>query len=470
MQFGIFTVGDVTPDPTTGRTPTEHERIKATIAIAKKAEEVGLDVVALGEHHNPPFIASAPTTTLAYIAAQTERVILSTATTLITTTDPVLIAENYAKLQHLSDGRVDLMMGRGNTGPVYPWFGKDIREGINLAIENYHLLHRLWREDVVDWEGKFRTPLQGFTSTPRPLDGVPPFVWHGSIRSPEIAEQAAYYGDGFFANHIFWPASHTQRMVELYRRRFEHYGHGTADQAIVGLGGQVFMRANSQDAVNEFRPYFDNAPVYGHGPSLEDFTRETPLTVGSPQQVIERTLGFREYAGDYQRQLFLMDHAGLPLKTVLEQLDILGEEVVPVLRREFAALKPAHVPDAPTHASLVGGAEPTPWRRPPSAERRRDHGGPAHDEDRRHLGGPLGPVEHPDPGRLRSAPRRRRPCRRWSRSRPRPRATTSSSSATWPTRSPTTSSPASPPALSRRPYAGWPTRTRSSRSRRCSAR
>ena len=214
MQFGIFTVGDVTPDPTTGRTPTEHERIKATVEIAKKAEEVGLDVVAVGEHHNPPFIASAPTTTLAYIGAQTSRVILSTSTTLITTTDPVLIAENYAKLQHLTDGRVDLMMGRGNTGPVYPWFGKDIREGINLAIENYHLLHRLWREDVVDWEGKFRTPLQGFTSTPRPLDGVPPFVWHGSIRSPEIAEQAAYYGDGFFANHIFWPVSHTQRMVE----------------------------------------------------------------------------------------------------------------------------------------------------------------------------------------------------------------------------------------------------------------
>ena len=272
MQFGIFTVGDVTPDPTTGRTPTEHERIKAMVAIALKAEEVGLDVFATGEHHNPPFVPSSPTTMLGYIAARTERLLLSTATTLITTNDPVKIAEDYAMLQHLADGRVDLMMGRGNTGPVYPWFGKDIRDGIPLAVENYALLRRLWREDVVDWEGKFRTPLQSFTSTPRPLDGVPPFVWHGSIRSPEIAEQAAYYGDGFFANHIFWPKEHTQRMVGLYRQRFEHYGHGSADQAIVGLGGQVFMRQNSQDAVREFRPYFDNAPVYGHGPSLEEFT------------------------------------------------------------------------------------------------------------------------------------------------------------------------------------------------------
>ena len=353
MQFGVFSVSDITTDPTTGRTPSEAERIQAIVTIAKKAEEVGLDVFALGEHHNPPFFSSSPTTTLAYIAAQTTRLQLSTATTLITTNDPVKIAEDYAMLQHLAGGRVDLMMGRGNTGPVYPWFGQDIRNGLPLAVENYALLRKLWDSDVVDWSGQFRTPLQGFTSTPRPLDGVAPFVWHGSIRSPQIAEQAAYYGDGFFHNHIFWPAEHTARMVEFYRRRYEHHGHGAADQAIVGLGGQVFMRRNSQDAVREFRPYFDNAPVYGHGPSLEDFSRETPLTVGSPQQVIERTLGFRDHVGDYQRQLFLIDHAGLPLKTVLEQLDILGEEVVPVLRREFAALKPAHVPDAPTHASRV---------------------------------------------------------------------------------------------------------------------
>ena len=369
MQFGIFSVSDITTDPTTGRTPIEHERIEAVVEIALKAEEVGLDVFALGEHHNPPFFSSSPTTTLGFIAARTERIILSTATTLITTNDPVKIAEDYAMLQHLAGGRVDLMLGRGNTGPVYPWFGQDIRNGIPLAIEHYALLHRLWREDVVDWEGQFRTPLTGFTAVPRPLDGIPPFVWHGSIRSPEIAEQAAYYGDGFFHNNIFWPRGHVQQMVALYRRRYEHYGHGRRDQAIVGLGGQVFMRPSSQDAVREFRPYFDHAPVYGGGPSLEDYMAQTPLTVGSPQQVIERTLEFRDVVGDYQRQLFLVDHAGLPQKTVLEQLEMLGE-IVPVMRREFERKKPAHVPEAPTHASLAAardardagqvGAQPAP--------------------------------------------------------------------------------------------------------------
>ena len=150
VQFGIFSVGDVTPDPTTGRAPTEAERIQSMLAIAFKAEEVGLDVFATGEHHNPPFVPSSPTTMLGYIAARTKHLVLSTATTLITTNDPVKIAEDFAMLQHVSGGRVDLMLGRGNQAEVYPWFGQDIRNGLSLAIENYELLHRLWREERVD--------------------------------------------------------------------------------------------------------------------------------------------------------------------------------------------------------------------------------------------------------------------------------------------------------------------------------
>src|SRR6059058_3532614 len=241
MQFGIFSVSDITRNPVTGYTASEAERIDAAVQIAKRADEVGLDVFAIGEHHNPPFFSSSPTTLLASIAAQTERIILSTAVTLVTTNDPVKIAEDYAMLQHLAKGRVDLMLGRGNTVPVYRWFGQDIRQGLPLALEHYNLLHRLWREDVVDWQGRYRTPLSGFTSTPRPLDDVPPFVWHGSIRTPEIAEQAAYYGDGFFANHIFWPSEHSKRLIDFYRTRFAHHGHGTPEQAIVGLGGQAFI-------------------------------------------------------------------------------------------------------------------------------------------------------------------------------------------------------------------------------------
>lgn len=353
MQFGIFSVGDVTRDAVSGHTPSEAERIKAIVRIAQKADEVGLDVFAIGEHHNPPFVPSSPTTLLAHIAALTERIVLSTSVTLMTTNDPVKVAEDYAMLQHLADGRLDLMLGRGNTVPVYAWFDQDIRQGVGLALEHYNLLHKLWREDVVDWEGRYRSPLQGFTSTPRPLDDVPPFVWHGSIRTPEIAEQAAYYGNGFFANHILARNLHFKPLVDLYRRRFEHYGHGTQEQAIVGLGGQAFIARNSQDATEAFRPHFEANPIYGRSYSLEKYAKDTPMSVGSPQEVIEKTLTFQEGFGDYQRQLWNVDGTGLPLETVLEQIELLGTEVVPVLRKEMAARRSPAAADAPTHATLV---------------------------------------------------------------------------------------------------------------------
>ncbi|MDO3698013.1 LLM class flavin-dependent oxidoreductase, partial [Curtobacterium flaccumfaciens] len=157
MQFGIFTVSDVTTDPTTGTTPDDTQRVRDILTIAEHADQAGLDVFATGEHHNPPFVASSPTTLLAYLAAKTKDITLSTSTTLITTNDPVRIAEEYAMLQVVSDGRMDLMMGRGNTGPVYPWFGQDIRQGVNLAIENSALVRQLWENDVDNWQGKFRT-------------------------------------------------------------------------------------------------------------------------------------------------------------------------------------------------------------------------------------------------------------------------------------------------------------------------
>ena len=359
MQFGVFSVGYLDQEPPmNGRVVREKQTIQETLLLAQHVEDVGLDVFAFGEHHNPPFWSSSPPATLAYLAAKTDSLQLTTSTTLITTNDPVRLAEEYAVLQHLSGGRVDLMLGRGNTGPVYPWFGKDARDGIDLALENYALLRRLWHEESVDWEGRFRTPLQGFTSVPRPLDGIPPFVWHGSIRSPEIADQAGFYGDGFFANNIFAPARHSQRLVNLYRERYEHYGHGTAAQALVGLGGHVFIRPNSQDALKEFRPYFANTP-FGQGSSLEEYIQQTPLMVGSPQQIVDRYAGMRDIFGDYQRQLFLLSLPGMPMKIVQEQLDALAE-VVPVLRKELDRGRPDDVPGVPTHASRRAARDPAP--------------------------------------------------------------------------------------------------------------
>jgi putative FMN-dependent luciferase-like monooxygenase len=334
VEFGIFGIGDVRPHPVTGEVVTETERLRGIARIAGHAEEAGFDVYAIGEHHNPPYVSSSGTTILAYVAAKTSTIRLSTSTTLITTNDPVKIAEDFATLQHLAGDRVDLMLGRGNTPSVYPWFGQDVRDGIPLALENYELLRRLWDEDVVDWQGSYRAPLQGFTAVPRPLNGRPPFVWHGSIRSPEIAEQAGRYGDGFFINNLFMGMEYFALSVDFYRQRYEAYGHGPGAHAIVGAGGLAYVRKNSQDALREYAPFFHAHPANA-GASYEDVLSTTGITVGSPQQIIDKVLSFPEYFGAYDRQLFGMDFGGMPEQTVHEQLDLFATDILPVLRREM---------------------------------------------------------------------------------------------------------------------------------------
>lgn len=339
MEFGFLSIGDVTRDPVSGRLVSEHERIHALMRIAVHAEEAGFDVFAIGEHHNPPYLSSSDTTLLAYIAAKTSRMILSTGTTLITTNDPVKIAEDFATLQHLADGRVDLMLGRGNTPAVYPWFGQNLDDSIPLTIENYALLRRLWREENIAWAGRFRAPLRGFTSVPRPLDGVPPFVWHGSISTPQIAEQAARYGDGFFVNNMFAPMEHYARSVALYRERFAHHGHGQPEDGVVGAGSGIWVRPNSQDAIREYRPYYDAHPIHARsGASLEQEIATTGLTVGSPEQVVEKVLRFPQYFGPLRRVLFGFDYGGIPEASIHEVIDLVGSEVLPVLRRELAGV------------------------------------------------------------------------------------------------------------------------------------
>jgi alkanesulfonate monooxygenase SsuD/methylene tetrahydromethanopterin reductase-like flavin-dependent oxidoreductase (luciferase family) len=158
VQIGVFTAGDLPP--------TE------IVDLAIQAEAAGFDVFAVGEHHNPPYNSSSPTTLLAHIAARTTSIVLSTATTLITTNDPGRLAAEYATLHHLAPHRTDLVLGRGNTAKVFAWFGEEIEYSLPLTIEHYEALRELW-------------PTR-------------PYIWHACTRSPEIADLAAQHDDGLF--------------------------------------------------------------------------------------------------------------------------------------------------------------------------------------------------------------------------------------------------------------------------------
>jgi alkanesulfonate monooxygenase SsuD/methylene tetrahydromethanopterin reductase-like flavin-dependent oxidoreductase (luciferase family) len=320
------------------------------------------------------------------------------------------------------------MLGRGNTVPVYPWFGQDIRQGLPLALEHYNLLHRLWREDVVDWEGSFRTPLQGFTSIPRPLDDVPPFVWHGAIRTPEIAEQAAYYGNGYFANNILAPNFHFVPLVNLYRERFAHYGHGTPEQAIVGLGGHAFIARRSQDAVSAFRPYFEGSPIFGsYARGLHAaHAAERRQPAGGHREDPHLPGGLRRLPAPAVD----VDAVGLPVEMALEQVELLGTEVVPVLRKEMEArARPACPTPRRTRASSPRStATPSRASRARTQPRRQPHGHVARTRTATRRGSPL-PAGGRDRGAATSGSRTRRG-RRTTAPRP-PSAASSADADIW---------------------------------------
>ncbi|MER6343672.1 LLM class flavin-dependent oxidoreductase [Streptomyces sp. NPDC001595] len=333
MEFGIFSIGALGPDPLTGRTATEGERLRDVVLFGELTEQAGLDVFAVGEHHDGPFVTSSPTVILAQIAARTTRLRLSTAVTLLTTLDPVRVAEDFATLSQLSGGRVDLMIGKGVSWRTFPLFGRHPDDQQALLAENHRLLRTLWREEDVDWTGRFRTPLRQVTTLPRPY-GQPPVIWHGAVRSPETAEMAARYGEPLFLNNLFGPREHFGALADHYRRAWAAHGHAPG-RAVVGAGCQLHVARRSQDAVRRFRPYHAQwlaSRGMPAGPrALEREMASTTLTVGSPQQVTEAVLGFHERYG-HQRQLFALDMPGMPRDLVAEQLDLLGGEVVPVLR------------------------------------------------------------------------------------------------------------------------------------------
>ena len=316
-----------------------------------------MDVFATGEHHNPPFYPSSPTTILGYIAAQTEKIILSTSTTLITTNDPVKIAEDFATLQHLADGRVDLVLGRGNMGAVYPWFGKNNQDSVELTVENYNLLRRLWDEEVVNWEGKHRTPLRGFARHPPPARRRRPLcLARRHPHAPGGRDRRVLRRRLLRQQHLLaqgaLPAADQPLPRALRPLRPRHAGPGDRGPGRPVLHpAQLPGRRQGVPPLLRQRTGLRARPVAG-GLHLAD-----PADRGQPGgDDREDTRLCRDYFGDYQRQLFLIDHAGLPLKTVLEQLDLFGEEVLPTLRKEYAARNPAHVPEPPTPAGRVAAA------------------------------------------------------------------------------------------------------------------
>ncbi|HTJ66065.1 MAG TPA: LLM class flavin-dependent oxidoreductase [Actinospica sp.] len=351
MKFLAISLIVHAPHPVTGVQVSTRERFQRLVADAQLAEDLGFDGFGVGERHERPFISSSPPVVLGHIAAHTSRIRLFTAVTTLSLLDPVRAYEDYATLDHLSDGRLELIIGKGNGSAQRELFHVTTEDQWDRNIESYELFRRLWREPKVTWSGRFRPGLDEAETWPRPLQ-QPVRVWHGSATSRQSVDLAARYGEPLFSANVTNPVEPYAELVAHYRERWEHYGHDPA-QVTVGAGSAgFFSRRRSQDALDEYRPVFEanlrfqrklGLPIVFE--TFEDYIERSSALIGSPQQIIEKVHKYHEQLGHSVLHLHA-DAGGLTQRQHEESLALFQSDIAPVLRRE--------IPDPPFAWAPVG--------------------------------------------------------------------------------------------------------------------
>ncbi len=338
MQVGLLSLGDHLPDPHSGEKISQLERHREIVELAVRAEAAGFSSVWLGEHHLCDYILSAPTVVLSAIAERTTSLRLGTGVTLLANLDPVRVAEDYATVDLLSGGRVELVVGRGVVSRTYADFGQDFEDSREIYAENLDLLLRLWREEEVTWRGKHRAPLDAVTVQPRPAQTPHPPIWVGGGTSHHSIDLAATRRLPLMLPSVLAPPEEFAPLVERYRDTLESAGHDPA-RFPVGACSHVWVGESSQKARDEWRPYYLHywkfvLDLLGwRGPSSSggvdyDTMLKGPAICGSPAEVVDRILGMRELLG-LDLHLSMLDLGGLPPERVHRTLDLFGEKVLP---------------------------------------------------------------------------------------------------------------------------------------------
>lgn len=353
MRFQLLDIIPFFADPITGRQVDPAERFEQTLHAARRAEELGFDAVSVGERHAGRFLSSSPTVVLGAIAAQTSRIRLHSGVTVLSVLDPVRVAEDYATVDQLSRGRLEITIGKGNEVAQFPLFGLEIDDQWELLAEKYELLRLLWRHEDVDWAGgEFTRTLRATTTLPRPFAG-PPRVWHGSATTLFSAALAGRWGDPLFSANAIQPLQNYGVLVDHYRAEHTRHGHDPR-LAYVGAGsGSLFLADTSQSAVEEYGPVYEaivaatNVP--GNNTPFRDIHHaiaEGPALVGTSQQIIDKIGAFHGRLRHDLQSVSLP--TTVPFERQLEILERFATEVIPVLRRE---LPTALWSDADPHGS-----------------------------------------------------------------------------------------------------------------------
>ena len=340
MEIGISTFVERTPDPATKQTISSAQRIHDLMEEIQLADQLGLDVFAVGEHHRPDFVASAPAVILGAAAAVTRNIKLSSAVTVLSSDDPVRVFQDFATIDLLSNGRAEIMAGRGSFIESFPLFGYDLDDYDELFAEKLELLIQLNKSEKITWKGKHRPPVNNLGVYPRPYQKELP-IWVAVGGTPESVVRAATFGLPMALAIIGGSPDHFKPLTQLYRREYKTAGHDEKKLQL-SVHSHGYIAEDSAQAANEFFPSYQYVMTQlgrerGWPPmSREQFeamrSPKGSLLVGSPAEVVDKILYESEMFG-LTRYLLHISVGTMPHEQVMHAIELLGTRVAPELRK-----------------------------------------------------------------------------------------------------------------------------------------
>src|SRR6202166_4756809 len=346
MQIGIDSFAAAISDPATGLTLSPVDRMQDYLEQIELADQVGLDVFGIGEHHRAEFLDSAPAVILAAAAARTQKIRLTSAVTVLSAADPVRVFQEFATLDLISQGRAEIVAGRGSFVESYPLFGLRLEDYDSLFAEKLELLLKIRESTKVHWSGKHRAALTGQAIYPRPLQDELP-IWVGVGGTPTSFVRAGILGLPLMVAIIGGEPERFRPLIDLYREAGRRTGH-SPEQLRVGLHMVGFLGDSTEQAADDFFPgYAHTFTEIGKERGWPPATRSQfdalrgptgALLIGDAETVSEKILYVNEVLGGISRLTFQMGVATLPHSKMLRAIEILGTRVAPFVRNEVAAI------------------------------------------------------------------------------------------------------------------------------------
>lgn len=336
MEFGLYSLGDHIMNPLDGKRLSAQERIKQLIDMAQLAEQAGIDVFSVGESHQTYFISQAHTVILSAIAQATEKIKLASSATVLSVLDPVRVFEDFATIDLISDGRIEIIAGRGSRVGAHDLLGVDLRDYEEIFEEKLELLMLINENEQVTWEGKFRPPLNNATIIPRPLEGSLP-IWRAVGGPPASAIKAGAMGVPMTLTTLGGPAMNFKPSVLAYERMAEQHGFNprTLPLATTSL---FYVAETEKEALQGMYPHLNVGfqAIRGAGYPKQQFAQATDtrdaLMVGSSEQIIEKLLYQHELFG-MQRFLAQIDFGGVPFEKIMKNIDLIGNDIIPAIKK-----------------------------------------------------------------------------------------------------------------------------------------